>query len=116
MVSGTLLAPPSASLSLSCEVNESEDRLLSIAAPKEEHLFGWKSSRRSICASPKVRAARELGAVTMPSDSAAGIGVLLIVPAAHRLPPQVVEGTSRFVGAPQEVSVQVRAVMLARLR
>src|SRR5215217_2899628 len=107
------LMPTGRMKSLSCEVNESEDRLLSIAEPKEVHLFAWKISRRSSCASPNVRAAREPEPM-MPFDSLAGIGELLIVPLAHGLPPQVAEGASRSWGAPQAEPFQVRPVMLAR--
>src|SRR5918993_611475 len=112
--------------SLSCEVNESEDRLLSIADPKVTHWSSWKSSRRSICASPNVRRAREPEEM-MPSDSAAGIAkVLLIVPVAHgprSTPPtsfegspsgQSAEGWEMFWAGPQALPVHSRAVMVAR--
>jgi hypothetical protein len=48
----------------------SEERLFSIALPNEVHLFAWKMRRRSICASPNVRAPNE-PLEMIPSDSAA---------------------------------------------
>src|SRR5215207_2290428 len=107
------LIPTGATKSFSCEVNESDDRLLSIAVPNDAHLLGWKMRRRSICASPNVRASFE-PVVISPSDSAAGIGEELIVPVAHGLPPQVGEFTSRSWAGPQAVPVHLRAVMSAR--
>ena len=107
------LMPTGATKSLSCEVNESEDRLFSIALPNDEHLLAWKISRRSSCASPKVRAC--FAPLSMsPSDSAKGIVEELIVPAAQGLQPQVADGMSRSAGSPQAVPLHVRAVMSAR--
>src|SRR5262245_53820583 len=102
-----------ATKSFSCEVNESDERLFNIALPNDAHLSGWKSSRRSICASPNVRACFEPEAIS-PSESAARIGDELIVPAAHGLPPHVGLFTSRSVVGPQAVPVQKRPVMSAR--
>src|SRR5215207_352161 len=99
--------------SFSCEVKASEERLFSIALPNEVHLFAWKMRRRSICASPNVRADKE-PLEMMPSESAAGIAEELIVPVAHGLPPQVAEFTSRSCAAPHAMPVQVRPVMSAR--
>src|SRR5829696_6532827 len=93
------LMPTGRMKSFSCEVNESEERLLSIALPNDAHLSAWKISRRSSCASPNVRAESE-PLEMMPSESAAGMGELLMVPVAHGLPPQAADGTSRSVGAP----------------
>src|SRR5918994_2377516 len=102
-----------ATKSFSCEVKASDERLFSIALPNDAHLFGWKSNLRSSCASPNVLGCLEPEVIS-PSDSAAGIDEVLIVPAAHGAPPHVAEGASRSVVGPQAVPVHVRPVMSAR--
>ncbi len=99
--------------SFSCDVKESEDRLLIIALPNERQLFGWKMSLKSMLASPNVRASF-CPVEIRPSESAAGITEVLIVPAAHGPPPQVADGASISAGAPQAVPLHVRAVRSAR--
>src|SRR5262245_29538740 len=107
------LIPSGVMKSFSCEVKESDDRLLIRADPKLTHLPVWKISRRSICASPKVRA--DLDPVVMsPSDSAAGIVLLLIVPTAHGLLPHSGLFVLRVVAGPQADPPQSRFVMAAR--
>src|ERR671910_1657167 len=84
------LMPTGATKSFSCELKASDDRLFSIALPIDAHLSGWKRRRRSSCASPNVLGSFEPEVIS-PSDSAAGIGDVLIVPAAHGALPQVAE-------------------------
>src|SRR5829696_603870 len=73
--------------SFNCEVKESDARLLSIALPKDSHLFSSKMTERSMLASPNVRGESD----PSPSESAAGIGLVLMVPVATA-------GSSTFAG------------------
>jgi hypothetical protein len=67
-----------ATKSFSAELKVSEERLLRYAEPKVVHPLVPRIAERRIEASPKVRADCE----PRPSDSAAGIALVLIEPAA----------------------------------
>ena len=93
----------------------SEHRVLTIIAAEVAHSSAWKSSRRSICASPNVRGPLTPDAIR-PSELAARIGEVLIVPVAQGNPPQSGELTSGPLHARRRVSFHVRPEMSARAR